>query len=188
MLATVPIHQLIEDYKKDIKREQVAAELLTRYGRMIYSTLQCQLLGVPSSEIDDLYQEVWLKVFQRLHQLEKPEAFGGWSKQIAYHTAIDYSRKKHVVLSVIEDTLVDSSPGPLELAEEGEASLRLQKAVHSLPEHYRRVIILFYWNQWDYQTISQSLKIPIGTVMSRLYKGKQRLNKLLSNSEFQGGV
>lgn len=180
---TTPVEVLVHEFLAG--RQQVAAELLERYGNMAYSVISHLLLR--HEDADDVYQEACIKAFSSLHSLKDSARFGAWFKQIAIRTAIDYARKRRIPQAPLDEQLPDSGPGPeLSLLETAEGQ-ELRRAVAELPEHYRRVIVLYYWSDCSYQEIADALRIPKGTVMSRLHKAKTLLLQGLEPKQAEEG-
>lgn len=179
MREKVEAESLIKNYIEGINKNEAAAELLRLYGKMVYSTIANITYPLPHNEIDDIYQEVWLKTFNKLHQLSDRAGFGGWIKKIATHTAIDYIKKIKTITIPIDDYQPDPVINLEATILNQERIQELREAINNIPEYYSQVIKLFYWCDMDYKSIAEALNIPIGTVMSRLNKGKQKLNKIL---------
>src|SRR5690554_3889233 len=92
-------------------RQQAAAQLLDRYGKMVYGVISHMLYE--RSDRDDVYQEACLRAFGGLKRLDDPARFGGWLKQIAVRTAIDHIRRRKVKLEPVDERrLPDVGPGP----------------------------------------------------------------------------
>ncbi len=161
--------------------EQAAAHLLDRYGKMVYGVISHLLYK--HGDRDDVYQEACLRAFSGLKKLDDPARFGGWLKQITIRTAIDHIRRQRPKLEPLDERLPNLGPDPEAQAVQADERWQVQQAVGRLPEHYRQVIVLFYWSDCSYQEISQTLSIPIGTVMSRLHKAKERLRKDLERQQ-----
>jgi RNA polymerase sigma-70 factor (ECF subfamily) len=97
---------------------------------------------------------------------------------------------------------VSMENGPLESARQGSATdptalqptgwdgmdERLVRALKEVPEDYRTVLLLWAVEEFSYKEIAESLDIPMGTVMSRLYRARQRLGELLHDFAVQEGV
>lgn len=169
--------QLVQDYLSG--NQMAAAELLNRFGGMAYAVINHLLYG--QGDKDDVYQEACVRAFTSLQNLSDPARFGGWFKQIAIRTTIDYLRRRRFSSELLNDSLADERPGPEALIIELDARRQVRQAVYHLPEHYRHVIVLYYWSDCSYQEIAEALNIPPGTVMSRLHKAKHLLSQLLSD-------
>jgi RNA polymerase sigma-70 factor (ECF subfamily) len=128
---------------------------------------------------EDVAQEVFLRAFRNLHQLRDAGAAKGWLLVI---TRNEFNRwcKKYAPQPSLE-----MHEAPEESAEsENEVTDReewVQQSLDQLPADYRTVVVMFYFEQLSYMEIAQQLEIPLGTVMSRLNRGKAHLKKTLTN-------
>ena len=75
-------------------------------------------------------------------------------------------------------------PAGEERVEQSLDSESLQQVLNSLPEEFRSVLLLFYFRELSYREIAEQLNVPIGTVMSRLSRGKQQLRERISPESF----
>jgi RNA polymerase sigma-70 factor, ECF subfamily len=130
-----------------------------------------------SSAAEDVAQEVFVRAFRSLHQLRDDQAMRGWLLVI---TRNEFARwcKKFAPKSSVEIEEASESQ-----AEEGSEAIDraewVQRALAQLPAEYQLVVNMFYFEQLSYVEIAESLSIPIGTVMSRLSRGRNHLKKSL---------
>ena len=133
---------------------------------------------------EDAAQETFIQAWLHLASYRTQASFRSWLYRIAVNAAIDMLRKeKRILPGSLEDLqLKDSQPGPeARFAQEEQASL-IQKAIISLPEACRVVLVLREYEEMAYQEIADTLNIPVGTVMSRLnYARKVLRDKLERN-------
>lgn len=181
-MTELQTEQLVADFLAG--KTAAAAHLLERHGRVAYAAIG-HLLYHRQADRDDVYQEACLRAFRSLQSLGNPAAFGGWLKQIAIRTAIDHLRRQRFQIESLHEQLPDPSPGPENSVLESALRRQVRQAVDQLPEHYRQVIVLFYWSECSYQEIAAALGIPLGTVMSRLHKAKGLLGRALGDQSLQ---
>lgn len=130
-----------------------------------------------SSTAEDIVQEVFLRAFRSLHQLRDEAAARGWLLVIARNEFVRWCRK-----SASSGLAVD--PSDCELPIESDEPLLerrewVESALQQLPEDFRLVLLMFYFEELSYAQIGQQLKIPIGTVMSRLSRGRAHMKTAL---------
>jgi RNA polymerase sigma-70 factor (ECF subfamily) len=141
-------------------------------------------------EIEDLTQEAFIKAFASLKNFNEEYAFSTWLFKIATNNAIDYLRKKKLEAFSInkplesEDSdytfeLPDSTYEPDKDIIGKQRSEFIEEAIRSLPEKYRKVIILRHKEEWDYAEIAKKLKLPIGTVKAHIFRAREILYKKL---------
>jgi RNA polymerase sigma-70 factor, ECF subfamily len=136
-------------------------------------------------ECEDLLQDVFLKVFRKLHTFQGESAFYTWLYRIAVNAATDHlSRASHRRLRLVDDdaaldpgTADDQAPeAPLEAAELAAVT---RSIVASLPEKFRTVLVLREFEDLSYTEIAEVLQIQMGTVESRLFRARQRFKAAL---------
>jgi RNA polymerase sigma-70 factor (ECF subfamily) len=142
-------------------------------------------LSGSAAEAADLTQEAFGKALVRLGQLRDPDRAKGWLFRIlrnAYlHRVRDQNRHRVIPLDAVGD--LPERP-PDELPDIDPA--RLQQALNELDEAFRTPIILYYFEEFSYRDIAEQMELPIGTVMSRLARGKGYLRAKLLPSDPDG--
>ena len=130
---------------------------------------------------EDAAQEAFLQAWQHLPSYRPGMSLRNWLYRIAVNAAIDMLRRnKQILPGSLEDMpLQDRAPGPETVATREELVAFIQKAVLSLPEASRAVLVLREYEGMSYQEISDALDIPLGTVMSRLNYARKLIKKML---------
>ncbi len=137
--------------------------------------------------VEDLAQEVFVRVFRKLHTFNQEAAFFTWMYRIAVNAAADHlERQSRRRLRLVEDaTVLDSGarePGyagsvePL-LADEMRRVTR--EVLATLPDKYRTILILREYEDMSYTDMAEALGCSIGTVESRLFRARQRFKVAL---------
>lgn len=154
---------------------------IEKHGRRLYGL--CRTLCINPSDADDLYQETWLKVCAKIELFDKTNEFEGWLTRICVNTYRDQLRKKSRSLifdgfrsQEAKDTVMENVS-----AVEKQDSSDLHEAVERLPDKLRTTIILYYFQDLDISQTAYSLRIPAGTVKSRLNKAKKLLKEMLND-------
>lgn len=155
-------------------------------GRDIYSFC-CQLTG-SRQEADDLYQDTFLKMVELEGRLDVRSNPKSYLLSVAVNLWRNRRRKfawrqriTGPVLSM-EDAAPELPSGEISPEDQmisGEERMLIQKAVDDLPERYRLPVLLYYMEDLKISDISGVLKIPEGTVKSRLFKAKKMLKEKL---------
>lgn len=127
-----------------------------------------------SANIDDLEQEVFIKVWDNLNLFSGKSEIKTWIYRICYNTAIDFIRKNK--LKVVEIDTEDQSYKQ-EL---------VQEALMKLEEEPRMILIMFYFDDCSIKEIAQALEIKEGTVKSRLFTARKLLEEKLEGQEVYG--
>ena len=136
---------------------------------------------------EDAAQETFIQAWLHLSTYRPQASLRNWLYRIAVNAATDMLRKeKRILPNAIEDLqLTDGQPGPELLVSQQERIVMVQKAVLSLPEASRAVLVLREYEGLSYQEISATLDIPIGTVMSRLNYARKLLKDNLEQKLVQ---
>jgi len=130
---------------------------------------------------EDAAQETFIQAWLRLPSYRPQASLKNWLYRIAVNTAIDMLRKEKRILPGEIDNLnlTDAKPGPETMATNSERTEMVQAAVLALPDASRAVLVLREFEGLSYKEISESLEIPIGTVMSRLNYARKLLKEEL---------
>ena len=130
---------------------------------------------------DDLIQEALARALERLGQLRDPERFEAWLFRILANCWRDAMRERFDVDDVdeLQAVLESSDPGPEQRHASSELAGRVRAAVARLPLGQRQVVTLVDLGEVSYAEAADILEIPVGTVMSRLSRGRETLRQLL---------
>lgn len=159
--------------------------LVDRHQRRLYQLA----LGILKDHEDalDVVQEAFIKVHSNLSKFKGDSAFYTWIYRITYNLSIDVVRKSgrgHTV-AVEDSTLTDEgeqyepygeqSQSPQKAALRGELGAHLQRALATLSENHRAIIVMREVDGLSYEELSDALGVPKGTVMSRLFHARQKM-------------
>lgn len=132
------------------------------------------------ADAEDVTQQTFLIAHGKLHQLRDPSKVRGWLFAILRSCYLK-SRRKAVPVPAGSIAL-DVNHIPQAVDEDSIDPSQLQAAINQLPEQFKLVVVMHYFEQASYKQIAESLEIPIGTVMSRLSRAKGRLRAMLLTS------
>lgn len=129
---------------------------------------------------EDVAQETFLKVWDKLHTYKPVGSFRSWVYRIATNAALDKLRRKREEVDM-ESVVLAAPDGSVEqtIIRQQQAEI-VRQAVLALPTASRVVLVLREYEGLTYQEIADSLEIPIGTVMSRLAYARGALKKALA--------
>ncbi len=139
-----------------------------------------RLMGNPA-HADDVIQETYLKAWKSFHQFEKGTNCRAWLFRIMFNAIHDHRRRWFNVKVVgeeeaqLETKLPYAPPVPDKLADE-----EILGALDELPSNYREAVLLADVEEFAYKDIAKALGVPIGTVMSRLSRGRKLLRTTLA--------
>lgn len=151
-------------------------ELVAEYHEAVYR--YAYRLSGSAPDAEDLTQQVFMIVQQKLAQLRNAESARAWLFTILRNCFIKSCKKRYPLPVGDLQINIDSIP---EVAPRGEEidGERLQNAINALPPPYRIVLAMFYFENLSYREIAEQLDLPIGTVMSRLARAKGQLRSEL---------
>jgi RNA polymerase sigma-70 factor (ECF subfamily) len=158
-----PLHhfwQLVDRFRAD----------LINQGYAILGNLQ---------DAEDVAQETLCRAYRELHQLHDPLKLGAWIRSINRCNALDLRRRRKREFSAkheIQEQGSDPATGGFTQVDMREL---IARAVDSLPEDLRTVIVFRYWEHLPYQEIARRLGMPLGTVKSQLARADKLLEKRL---------
>ena len=153
------------------------------YGQFNHRSLGFLKSFVSGAEAEDLNQEIWLTVYQRIAGLANPNGFKTWLFQIARHRALDYLRT-HSRLSALYEAMEAESEA-IGLADreitDFALSTELSSGLDQLSAPQREVLVLHFLEGMDYEEIGLITGAAVGTVKSRMYHAKINLKQLMKN-------
>ena len=127
-------------------------------------------------DAEDLTQETFCTAQAKFHQLREPSSARAWLCAILRSHYLRRARRNSPSLFQSLDDLPDEPQMDATAAlPDGVDDERLQQLLAEMPEAYRTPIILFYFEEFSYREIAEQMGVPIGTVMSRLARGKAHL-------------
>ena len=130
---------------------------------------------------EDAAQETFIQAWLHLSSYRPQTSLRNWLYRIAFNAATDMLRKEQRILpNALEDLqLSDPLPGPEAVFSQEERTTLVKKAILSLPDACRAVLVLREYEEMSYHEIAEALDIPLGTVMSRLNYARKLLKERL---------
>lgn len=169
---------------------EVFEELLSRYERPMYRVAY-RLTG-NHDDAQDLIQEAVLEAFRNFDRFEPGTRFDRWLYRIMTNRHIDRVRRQSRVNVLSLDQAQDYDDGrdgawdvpdeagnPADLLVQDVLDERIQWALNRLPEEYRQTLVLADLEGLSYQEVARILRCPVGTVRSRLHRGRNLLREQL---------
>ena len=133
-------------------------------------------------EIEDIAQEVFLKVFTRIHAFDERSKFYTWLYRVAVNAAKDHVKKRSrrpAVALEEDDAIPDGGESPWAHASIAEVRRMVRDEIAALPPRYREVLALRELEGFTYNEIAEVLQLSIGTVESRLHRARAKLKRRL---------
>ena len=164
---------------EDGQRVRAVTRLVDEHYEFLYR-FAVRLTG-SGADAEDLVQQAFLTAHTKYEQLREPEKARAWLIVVvrnAFRKSLRRDRPQP--LSTMSDFPEPSQNGAGGPAIDSES---VQAALNELPEEFRTPLILFYFEEFSYKRIAEVLEVPIGTVMSRLSRGKEHLRARLRAHE-----
>lgn len=186
-----------DDERELIKRSQrgdvIAFETLIKQHQVVAYNVALRILGNPE-DAQDAAQEALIKVFKGIGSFKVEAQFSTWLYRIVVNTCNDYLRKakrqSHYSLDQQIETqegamtreVIDPGLTPDQIYEGNILKQKVHSAIQALPEQQRTVVVLRDIEGMSYEVIASMLDLPVGTVKSRINRGREALRQLLADS------
>ncbi|MDB8542522.1 sigma-70 family RNA polymerase sigma factor [Turicibacter sanguinis] len=161
--AQMVVERLIEDYGQDVLK-------------IAYLYVKDQQLA------EDIFQEVFYKVMKNYHKFEHLSSEKTWLIRITLNTCKDLLRtswlRRVTTFGTLEEQNQTQYEQPFDMTQ-SESNNELYEMIMKLPQRYKEVILLFYYEDFSYDEMAKILNIPKGTVQSRLARGREKLKKMM---------
>ena len=182
---TVPAVNEIELVTRAQRGERNAFNELVRIHAQGVMNVVYRMCG-DAQVAEDAAQETFIQAWQHLAAYRPQTSLRSWLYRIAVNAATDMLRKeKRILPNALEDLhLQDPQAGPEALFVQQERTILVQKAIRSLPDASRAVLVLREYEGMSYHEIAATLDIPVGTVMSRLNYARKSLRDKLEQKLF----
>lgn len=153
--------------------------LVSKYQRLVLHVVGRMVQQ--NDEVEDICQEVFIKVFKTLKRFRGDSKLSTWIAKIAYNTAITHIRKqqRRGEISYSEKpALISAKRDPglnQKIVEQEEAKKYLLQLIETLPVNYRTVLTLFHLEEFSYKEIEEITSMPEGTIKSYLSRARKIL-------------
>lgn len=172
--------------------QKAYAELMQRYKDSIFF----MALKMVNNKDDamDLTVETFGKAFENIEKYKPDFAFSTWLFRIATNNCIDFIRKKRlnvVSFQTISDEdrddkqlqIASDSLNPEQTSIKKQESEKLKSIVEQLPQRYRTLIVLRYYDEQSYEEIAQQLDLPLGTVKAQLFRARDLMSNIMNRKK-----
>ena len=189
---------LVEQVKSG--NDDAFGEIVDRYEKLVFNAA-CRILsssGRSTESADEIAQDAFVKAWRSIRFFRGDCSLSTWLYRIAVNTAKDKirseARRAAVSLTSLDDDnearewdvpVTSGDTVPEDAVERSETILAVRRAVESLPEDMRSVVVMRDINDMSYADISSVLGIELGTVKSRLNRGRAALKKILTDGNFE---
>ncbi|MEI7621712.1 MAG: RNA polymerase sigma factor [Candidatus Moraniibacteriota bacterium] len=173
------------DLVKMAKRDpELFGLLMERYQGQLFLYIR-RLTGLGQDDVQDLLQEVFIKIYQKLNEYDEVLKFSSWIYRVAHNHIIDYFRKVNArpKSNSLEDyeweKIISASVQIEKEIVDRDCAEKVKLGILQLPIKYREVLILRFLEEKEYEEIMDILKKPKGTIATLIARGKEILIKQL---------
>ena len=167
--------------------EEAFAQLAARYSSRIWHLVVLNARQIRDAE--EIFQDIWVAVWQNISGLREVRSFGAWLRKIAYTTCRRYYTTNYhtpsEILQSAEELAETIDRDVLARFRETELRAAVTEAVHHLPERIRKVAVLYYLEMWTVKEIAETLNLAVGTIKTRLRQIRERLREEFGIKEIE---
>ncbi len=150
------------------------SQLVQRYQRPVRALCMRYLR---SSEADDAAQETFVRAFLHFKDFDATRPLLPWLATIGRRLCLDRLRRRKFEGGEVSEMTPSREPSAEDATATNEQMRRLQKAMNALPEGPREALSLFHFEELSYQEIADALQVPMGTVMTWIYRAREELRR-----------
>ncbi len=160
--------------------QQAFTHIVEAYQKPVYNL--CYRMLNNAEDAEDAAQETFLRAYRSINQFDHSRQFSTWLLSIAAHYCIDQIRKNRMTIISLEDQpnqeIPDKLPGPESTLSKREEQDRMRLLLEKLNPTDRAAVIMYYWYNYSYNEIAQSLSLSESAVKSRLHRARKEMARL----------
>lgn len=158
-------------------------KIINQYGDAVY---RMAFIHVKNHDVaDDIYQDVWMKLIRQKAYIEPKEHLKAWLLRTTINCCKDYWKSSWIQRISWKEKEVNEKPYE-EVNKEEQSIGYITECVQRLPEKYRAILHLYYYEDYSQKEIAKLLHMNENTVACRLVRGRERLGKMLEEEEKKG--
>jgi len=172
----------LELIKKTLEDKEFFTCIVERYEKPLARFIK-RISGSGKEEVEDLLQEIFIKVYVNLNDFDENLKFSSWIYRIAHNTAVSHWRKRKVRPEITDldfEEHTKNLASEFDLGEKIDSKLlrqEIRKVMAKMNVRYREILILRFFEEKDYREISDILRKPIGTVATMINRAKKEFKK-----------
>ena len=159
--------------------------IVERYKMALYKVMYRMVMNRDDAE--DLVEEAFIRAYRSINKFQTGRPFYSWLRRIAVNNAINFMKRERrgrtEPLEYVEKTLSNGHNDPVQITRNKMLRERLARAISRLPEDGRVILSLKVEEDLSYDEIGRLLRIPKGTVMSRLARARAKLKQIYDSME-----
>ena len=183
MKESINIHQGLIDQCQQGNR-QALNQVYNLYSSAMYSVSLRITNQVEDAE--DILQESFVSAFKNINTYRSEASFGAWLKRIVINKSLNHVKKKKWEFSGMQEETFHNLPEEAENAELEYTVNDVKQALKELPDGYRVIFTLYYFEDFSHLEIADHLNISVSTSKSQLHRAKQKLKERIINTRSHG--
>lgn len=156
--------------------------IIDRYEKKLFRYIR-RILYVNKEDAEDILQDVFIKAYRNIKSYKNKYKFSNWIYRIAHNEAVSFLRKQNTDITEIKDNeIFDRIPSKNNIEDDFLRNLKgseVRDLLAKLDRKYREALVLRYFEEMEYNEISDTLCIPGGTVASLISRGKKKFKILI---------
>lgn len=174
------LDDLINDCK--IGKRKAQSVLYKKYAASLLGL--CMRYSKSKDEAEDVLQDGFIKIFEKIKSLEKTSSLEPWMKRIMINTAINSYHKnlKHYYSQNIDDVQIEDQSEEISVYMPDVTPDMVMKSVQELPEGYKMVLNMYVFDGFSHKEIAEELNISVNTSKTQLLKARKKLKQKFVNA------
>ncbi|NMC13491.1 MAG: RNA polymerase sigma factor [Chloroflexi bacterium] len=160
--------------------QQAFTNIVEAYQKPVFNL--CYRMLNNAEDAEDAAQETFLRAYRSIKQYDHNRQFSTWLLSIAAHYCIDQIRKNRMNIISLEDQpnqeIPDTLPGPESSLSKREEQNRMRLLLEKLNPIDRAAVVMYYWYDYSYDEIAQSLSLSESAIKSRLHRARKEMARL----------
>jgi RNA polymerase sigma-70 factor (ECF subfamily) len=173
--------ELIIQFQQSENKEAPFTVLLKKYQQKVY--YQIKRMGIEHEDADDIAQQVWIKVWNKLAGFKMESEFGTWLFRIAYNETINFLEKSKRLnthsLSDLDE--LEHTRAETDQPNSTQIGIMLEQAVKQLPEKQRVVFMLRYFEAYSYEKIGEIMDTTVGGAKANFHQAVKKIEKFIKS-------
>jgi RNA polymerase sigma factor (sigma-70 family) len=173
--------ELIIQFQQSENKEAPFTVLLKKYQQKVY--YQIKRMGIEHEDADDIAQQVWIKVWNKLAGFKMESEFGTWLFRIAYNETINFLEKsKRLNTHTLSDLdELEHTRAETDQPNSTQIGIMLEQAVKQLPEKQRVVFMLRYFEAYSYEKIGEIMDTTVGGAKANFHQAVKKIEKFIKS-------
>jgi RNA polymerase sigma-70 factor (ECF subfamily) len=172
--------ELVIQFQQSSQKEAAFTQLLKKHQQKVY--YQIKRMVNDHDDADDVAQQVWIKVWNKLDGFKMESEFSTWLFRVAYNETLNFieKKKKHSSQNLSEDLMdYENASSGTDHPKSTEIQIALEQAIKQLPEKQRFVFMLRYFEEMSYEKIAEVTGTTVGGAKANFHQALKKMEEIL---------